>query len=144
MLTRTCTECNGVFTQTGKGRARDTCYKESCILARKQRWSRGNMQRVKQMKVEGRWKAHLRQTKGLGRGSAKLTDIERVCLKCDRKFKVPVDTDWRICPKCHVENDRLLGECEASALGAGRLGPGSLVGIGRAALPERAGIAITA
>ncbi len=112
-----CEECGISFIQGGTGRPRKVCYQETCIQAREARKDARKIARKKELRAAGHWKAHVRQTKGLGKGPVRFSQEERECLKCAHVFKVPADTDWRICPKCHVANNKLLRECEEEALG---------------------------
>jgi hypothetical protein len=113
-----CGECGKTF--DARGTQREVCYEAACVLARKKKWNQAKVDRVKAMKKEGQWKAHKQEVRGIGKGGTGELKQFRNCLRCLNRFAVPLDTDWRICPKCHELNDFALSECTEEALGLGK------------------------
>ena len=112
-------ECGGVFEPLLPQRV--YCYNPECKVRRVARNNRLKMERVKKLKAEGKWQEHLSQVSGAGKGALRYgqppSSKKRQCRKCDRWFEVPVWSDYRICPDCHLENDELLAEYTDDALG---------------------------
>jgi hypothetical protein len=113
-----CGECGKTFDT--RGTQREVCYEAACVLARKQKWNQAKVERVRAMKREGQWKQHKKAVRGIGKGGTGELTQYRNCLRCLKKFAVPVDTDNRICPDCHELNDLLIHECTDAALGLGK------------------------
>ncbi len=115
--TCTCSECGVQFSFTGKGKPRDVCYRQECIDARQAKWNAAKVARKSQLRAGGQWKAHVKETQGLGKGPVKFSEKVRKCLGCDTRFYVPEDTDYHLCPACRTRNECLLHECEEEAVG---------------------------
>jgi hypothetical protein len=114
-----CSECGNEFTPHKFSARRTFCYRQKCIDAVERRRNQTKIDRVSQLRRKKDWSEHVRQVKGIGKGNAwkVKTDLFRTCLKCGKRFEVPIDTDWHICPGCQVKNARLREECNDGALG---------------------------
>jgi hypothetical protein len=97
------------------------CYDPGCKARRVARNNRAKVERVAALKSQGKWQEHLREVCGVGKGTLRHgprpSVKERACLKCDRRFPVPITSDDHICGACHQENDVLIAEYTDEALG---------------------------
>jgi hypothetical protein len=114
-----CRECQREFIPKKHAAHREVCYNPECIEAREARNRRTKADKVSRLRHEKRWKAHTCAVHGTGRGNySKLhSGIFRNCLDCQKRFEVPLETDWYICPGCHAKHTQLLDECNEEALG---------------------------